>query len=382
LKTISKDLSDNIFCRGTLPAEEEINFFNSLPDSRTFEGPDERFVCIGFEKDALEKQAEEFTAKRQNGLKGIYMFGGGLLLSLLSMLWLMYAAGRTRKNYGITLNKLDRIYLDIGFCLAAVLFGILIWAWSSVMNRWYQSFQDSPVFYIESIALLSAAYIVALVYFVSFSKRFKRNEILKHTLIGKLSAALIRLLKKFYEGIRKGLGAGPLAVKAAAFLLVYSIGGGLACLLVLYFVARSTDLILGVILAICVYILVTFIAFRFITSRLSGFIVLADGIKKVKNGMLTYKIPPCGSHTINSIADDINNISEGLSAAVENEMKSERMKVELITNVSHDLRTPLTSIITYTDLLSQENVTPEQAKEYIAILKDKSDKLKRSLPLA
>ena len=73
----------------------------------------------------------------------------------------------------------------------------------------------------------------------------------------------------------------------------------------------------------------------------------------------------------------LNDISNGFENAVQERMKSERMKAELITNVSHDIKTPLTSIINYVDLLKQENIQDEKAREYIEILENKSQRLKK-----
>lgn len=76
-------------------------------------------------------------------------------------------------------------------------------------------------------------------------------------------------------------------------------------------------------------------------------------------------------------ADNINAISDSINLAVEQKMKSERMKAELITNVSHDIKTPLTSIINYVDLLSREDIENETAREYIEVLDRQSNKLKK-----
>lgn len=76
------------------------------------------------------------------------------------------------------------------------------------------------------------------------------------------------------------------------------------------------------------------------------------------------------------IVDNFNNIGENLDLAIEDAVKSERLKTELITNVSHDLKTPLTSIINYSDLLSKDDNSEEQVREYSKIINDKSNKLK------
>lgn len=100
------------------------------------------------------------------------------------------------------------------------------------------------------------------------------------------------------------------------------------------------------------------------------------GAKAASEGKLNYKIDEKGRGHLRELAHDINNIKEGLKKSVENEMKSENMKTELITNVSHDLKTPLTSIINYIDLLKRENIEPENARDYVNILDKKSQRLK------
>ena len=100
------------------------------------------------------------------------------------------------------------------------------------------------------------------------------------------------------------------------------------------------------------------------------------GAKAAVEGKLNYKIEEKGRGHLRELAHDINNIKEGLRKSVENEMKSENMKTELITNVSHDLKTPLTSIINYIDLLKRENIEPENARDYVSILDKKSQRLK------
>lgn len=103
---------------------------------------------------------------------------------------------------------------------------------------------------------------------------------------------------------------------------------------------------------------------------------IVQGIKKISQGIYNFDINVKGPKALKRIADDLKNIQYGVEESVDKAVKSERMKAELITNVSHDLKTPLTSIISYVDLLSQENVTEEQRKKYLGILKDKSDRLK------
>jgi signal transduction histidine kinase len=102
---------------------------------------------------------------------------------------------------------------------------------------------------------------------------------------------------------------------------------------------------------------------------------IKEGIQRVKAGDIHYTIDIPGDGEFARLAADINSITDGLNKAVANEVKSERLKGELITNVSHDIRTPLTSIITYVDLLKNE-ADQAKAAEYIEVIEQKSQRLK------
>ena len=105
---------------------------------------------------------------------------------------------------------------------------------------------------------------------------------------------------------------------------------------------------------------------------------IMEGVKRIKEGALDAKIEIEELHGENRrLAEDINNIGAGLEHAVEESTKNERMKADLITNVSHDIKTPLTSIINYVNLLKRENIENERAEGYIRILDEKAERLKQ-----
>lgn len=105
---------------------------------------------------------------------------------------------------------------------------------------------------------------------------------------------------------------------------------------------------------------------------------LLAGCNRMQNGALGEKIDTKGLYSDKlELAEAINSMGEGLEKAVQTSMKDERMKAELITNVSHDIKTPLTSIINYVDLLKREGITPEEKMEYLKILDVKSQRLKQ-----
>ena len=105
---------------------------------------------------------------------------------------------------------------------------------------------------------------------------------------------------------------------------------------------------------------------------------LQEGGKHIAEGDMDYQIDT--EHMLPALkehAADLNRINEGVSKAVNEKMKSERFKTELITNVSHDIKTPLTSIINYVDLLEKEEIPNENAKEYLEVLERQSARLKK-----
>ncbi|MDE6601302.1 MAG: HAMP domain-containing histidine kinase [Lachnospiraceae bacterium] len=128
--------------------------------------------------------------------------------------------------------------------------------------------------------------------------------------------------------------------------------------------------------ALSVFTLITFLGLRK-NHRLAADIgALTDQILAVREGNLTEELILSEETDLREAADNLNQIQKGMETALSERMKSERMKVDLVTNVSHDIKTPLTSIISYTELLRQEEELPQHVKEYIQILGEKAERLR------
>lgn len=105
---------------------------------------------------------------------------------------------------------------------------------------------------------------------------------------------------------------------------------------------------------------------------------IVEGINKIRDGEVEFKLATDKLHgSSREMADAVNNIGEGIRKAVKTSMKDEQLKTDLITNVSHDIKTPLTSIINYVDLLKRLKIEQEPAKSYIGILDSKAQRLKQ-----
>lgn len=131
----------------------------------------------------------------------------------------------------------------------------------------------------------------------------------------------------------------------------------------------SATVVLAPVLAILIIV--------FAPKWINHFEEIKKGVNEVKSGNLTYKIPVHGEGELDELAKGINEISEASNVAIQNELKNQRMKTDLISNVSHDLKTPLTSIITYIDLLKREGLDSADAPKYLDILDQKSIRLKK-----
>ena len=130
----------------------------------------------------------------------------------------------------------------------------------------------------------------------------------------------------------------------------------------------------GIVVAACLDVLVGIYSYRQNLGRDR----IINVIDKIKNGDLKAKVDTEGLHGDNiNLAEAVNSIGDGIHKAVDTSMKDEKLKADLITNVSHDIKTPLTSIINYVDLIKREEIDNERVKEYIEVLDVKSQKLKQ-----
>ena len=292
----------------------------------------------------------------------------GSVLWLIGMVWLTVTAGRKPEDEEIHLNGFDRWYTEIAA-------GAVIGIWLAGMIISGTLIANSSLGYSHVVVtvivtcLICGTYTMAwfLIGYLSLVRRIKAGTLWKNS--------LIRTVLKWI-----GKCSGKLADFARAFsrntaekIKVLLVGGAFLFLQFLIIGCGFTGA--GVFLIIL--LIVDAAAVIFIIRKADGLDLIMDGLKKISDGELQYKIKTdtlTGKQKV--MAEYINNIGGGLDAAVENSLKKERMQTELITNVSHDLKTPLTSIINYVDLMKRENPTDPKIQEYLRILDEKSQRLK------
>ena len=292
----------------------------------------------------------------------------GSVLWLIGMVWLTVTAGRKPKDEEIHLNGFDRWYTEIA---AGAVIGI--WLAGTIISG--TLIANSSLGYSHAVVtvivtcLICGTYTMAwfLIGYLSLVRRIKAGTLWKNSLIRKVLKWI-------------GKCSGKLADFARAFsrntaekIKVLLVGGAFLFLqfLIIGCVFSGAGVFLLALMAVDVAVMI------FAIRKADGLDLIMDGLKKISDGELQYKIKTdtlTGKQKV--MAEYINNIGGGLDAAVENSLKKERMQTELITNVSHDLKTPLTSIINYVDLMKRENPTDPKIQEYLRILDEKSQRLK------
>ena len=292
----------------------------------------------------------------------------GSVLWLIGMVWLTVTAGRRPEDEEIHLNGFDRWYTEIA---AGAVIGI--WLAGTIISG--TLIANSSLGYSHAVVtvivtcLICGTYTMAwfLIGYLSLIRRIKAGTLWKNSLIrkvlkwiGKCSGKLVDFARAFSRNTAEKIKV-LLVGGAFLFLQFLIIGCG--------FTGAGVFLI--------ILLIVDAAAVIFIIRKADGLDLIMDGLKKISDGELQYKIKTdtlTGKQKV--MAEYINNIGSGLDAAVENSLKKERMQTELITNVSHDLKTPLTSIINYVDLMKRENPTDPKIQEYLRILDEKSQRLK------
>ncbi len=154
---------------------------------------------------------------------------------------------------------------------------------------------------------------------------------------------------------------------------------GILLLFILILPSNRLDRFPGFFLTISFLILMFYLLHRYskkFGNTVNEIGLLIDQISFVKAGNTSAALLLPNDSDLNCAASELNEIQSGIDTAIEERLKSERMKIDLITNVSHDIKTPLTSIIGYIDLLKQEDDLPDHIRDYVQVLAEKSDRLK------
>lgn len=288
-----------------------------------------------------------------------------LILALAGVVILTIGAGRNNEDKKVHLNFFDRCYTEI---VAVVVF--MIWLMgTSVIVQAMDDEEMRIVWKTIGFGTLGLWFgIWFLAGWLSLVRRIKarslwRDSLLRHILL------LVRKCFSKCSDLLVFLGGNM--ISRVKIILLFGI------FIFLQFMFTGMTVEGGSALSLLLMIVMDCAVLYYLIKKAWGREQIIAGLKKITDGDLQYKIPTeklSGEQEM--VADYINHIGEGLDAAVENSLKNERMKTELITNVSHDIKTPLTSIINYVDLLKRENPEDPKIRGYLEVLENKAQRLK------
>lgn len=297
-----------------------------------------------------------------------------LLVGIVAIVLSLMKAGRKDAEGRIHLNRFDRFFTEVQIAVGVVLIGGIV-AMAMVHvdylcgSDWYQK---------DILGLLSAAEKKDFVQWHGYVESGFEPRWLELFLC--ITGTLLMMV-----GVLLILQSVVKKLRARAFWR-YTIIGRLWCYL--SDAAKASEGVFWKVFGIAIgasllsatwvgLVLVLILIFIFVPKWVKKYEAVREGVAQVKAGNLHYKIPINDNGELDRLAAGINQISEATGIAVQNELKNQRMKTDLISNVSHDLKTPLTSMVSYVDLLKSEGLDSENAPEYLHIIDEKTRRLQK-----
>lgn len=321
----------------------------------------------------IKEGHEYFNAYFDYFVAGIFIL---LIISVCFFVLFTILCGRKKDSEEISYNTFDKWYTEIAAAAGVMVAGLLILASSILLESLvldtsevfvYHFIHDYYLLYLL-IAIVCVCDLFFLFFYGSLVRRIKAGRLVKDSLVYRLFGLIKRAGKFVARGIVAVYHNSNAFIKTifwflpCAFILLIHFMAGLFESVVFLFFAFFLDLLA---FALLLYMNV-------IRNK------ILKGVERISSGELEYQVDTLYFYGDNlKLANAVNHIGDGIREAVNQSMKDERMKADLITNVSHDIKTPLTSIINYVDLLKRENVEDETIRGYIEVLDNKSQRLKQ-----
>ncbi|MEH7272512.1 HAMP domain-containing sensor histidine kinase [Neobacillus vireti] len=317
---------------------EENQHFHWITERVEAIDPASQLVYVAFPEKFLNAKSKEWEENKQLVSKSFYLLLACLAGFIVSFIYLVLVVGRKSfKDKELHLHAVDKLYNDINIVIVISFIAF----WVILIEDLFENVDKVIVPVTLPIAILGFLLVLSLV------KQLKNRTFFTNTLIYTIIHKVVQFIGEVYR-------SGNVGVKTVLLVIGYPL------------LVAATFFMFPVTLGIAAW---------FAFKRVKKFTAIQEGVERIKDGDIQHTIDVDGKGEFAKLASNINSITDGLKAAVNSELKSERLKTELITNVSHDIRTPLTSIITYVDLLKTEK-DPAKVEQYIEVLDQKSKRLK------
>lgn len=321
--------------------------------------------------DSYSVEAAEYREARGNFILGMVGVVSGSIGAVITLTFLMLLSGHVLEGSpDIRLFPVDEIYAEVYLLLWAAATAVVLYCGRYVGNRLMSLFFEEQQWpYWSKVIKLLILYSSIVLCMFSVIRRYKARALWRTS-----------LARRVLEASREYVGRATFAM-GAGFCYLTFVGANTAiiCNILFLYVFREEKLSYRILLY--VFILIFVCLDGWIYHQLFKKAVqrdwLDEAISNIAKGDTSYQISVALlSGKEKDMGEHINNISTGLDRALQEQVKSERLKADLITNVSHDIKTPLTSIINYVDLLKRENIKDPKIAAYLEVLDQKSQRLK------
>ncbi|MDW7671686.1 MAG: HAMP domain-containing sensor histidine kinase [Bacillota bacterium] len=284
---------------------------------------------------------------------------------LASLVYLTLAVGHSlqhnKEQDSLKAGPLDWLYTDLHTLLVLLAAGLSLGAAALLISIAGDNIGHDNFTIFGLLVVLGIDGIIGLSYYLSMVRHVKRKTLFSHTLLGSL-------LRKIRERFRRLFSYRRAHVMVMLMVLVYGFLNGILGVLF----SRSSG---GFFLVMVMFNTLVLIG---LIKPFSSFAAVMQATHHIAHGDIDYPLnPEKMALPLQELGQNVASIQTGLKQAVGEAIKGERMKTELITNVSHDLKTPLTSVINYVDLLKKENDENETAQGYLKVLTEKTERLKK-----
>ena len=334
-------------------------------------------VCVTSEQAA--QYQEIWSAQKNTFAHTIYIVLTLTAAALALFVYLLFVTGRCPEDEEVHFATIDRQPVEVNVVLFWSVLGTAAGLNIALMSELLSGSGDLSFLLLPSILFFVAAFAFALELTLSLVRLLKAGSLARRSWCIRAFRWCFNKIGVLCTGTWHGLGRLRLAFTKALLgnyktrnvVLLFT-----AYSVVLAFLAAAFAGVGGSFFAFVLGVGWFLAAGYFLIRRIDGFDRIVAALQRMRGGDLSFRLTDMPEGVFAAMAEDLGSLGDGMQAALQNEVRAERMKSELITNVSHDLKTPLTSILSYSDLLSQLELTPEEANDYAKIIHQKSLRLK------
>lgn len=334
-------------------------------------------VCVTSEQAA--QYQEMWSAQKNTFTHTIYIVLMLTAAALALFVYLLFVTGRRPEDEEVHFATIDRLPVEVNVVLFWSVLGTAAGLNIALMSELLSGSGDLSFLLLPSILFFVAAFAFALELTLSLVRLLKAGSLARRSWCIRAFRWCFNKIGVLCAGTWHGLGRLRLAFTKALLgnyktrnvVLLFT-----AYSVVLAFLAAAFAGVGGSFFAFVLGVGWFLAAGYFLIRRIDGFDRIVAALQRMRGGDLSFRLTDMPEGVFAAMAEDLGSLGDGMQAALQNEVRAERMKSELITNVSHDLKTPLTSILSYSDLLSQLELTPEEANDYAKIIHQKSLRLK------